>query len=181
MQQSREDLLQVMYEEYQGPLRRVARKAGVPCDDVEDVIQETFISYFRHYALTWSAAHKKAMLMKILKNKCADYFRKARRHDFISMDTEEFDETEILSEFVMKDSLQYVVRDETCKEVCGDIETMKPVWKDIAILGLVEERSIPEICEILELESSVCRMRLSRIRKYLRSCFHQRDSNYPPE
>lgn len=168
MQRNKDELLRAMYEEYQGVLRRVARKAGVPSNDVEDVLQETFLAYYHHYSLTWKPSRKKAMLMKILKNKCADHFRRSKRQECVSIDAEDFDESEILTEYVMKDSLEYVVLDEINKAIREDIFSMKKEWKDIAVMGLVEERPLTEICEILELEYSVCKMRLSRIRKYLR-------------
>lgn len=69
MQQDEDMLLQSIYEEYQGTLRRIARALNVPNMELEDVVQETFIAYFRKYSLTWSPTRKKAMLVKILKGK----------------------------------------------------------------------------------------------------------------
>lgn len=168
MQQRNDELLRAMYEEYQAVLRRVARKSGIPDCDVDDMIQETFLAYFRSYPLDWTPRQKKAMVMRILKNKCADYFRRNKNIECVSMDAEEFDEMEILSEYTMRDVLERLLAEETYEEVQNDIKAMKRQWRDVAILGLVEERSTAEICAILEIESTVCRMRLSRIRKYLR-------------
>lgn len=168
MQQKEDDLLRAMYEEYSGVLWKVARKCRIPYDYTEDVLQETFIAYFRNYPLDWPPSQKKSMLMRILKNKCADYFRRTRGFDSVSMDSEEFDELDILNEYVMKDSLEYLLADESCQELQSEIQMMKTEWRDIAVLGLIEGRPIPEICEILELEYDVCKMRLFRIRKHLR-------------
>lgn len=168
MQQRDDELLRDMYEEYQAVLRRVARKSGIPDGDVDDMIQETFLAYFRSYPLDWTPYQKKAMVMKILKNKCADYFRRNKNLECVSLDADEFDEMEILSEHTMKDVLESLLVEEAYEEVQNDIKAMKRQWRDVAILSLVEERTNAEICEILEIESTVCRMRLSRIRKYLR-------------
>ena len=43
MQQDEDMLLQSIYEEYQGTLRRIARALNVPNMELEDVVQETFI------------------------------------------------------------------------------------------------------------------------------------------
>lgn len=168
MQQNEDDLLRAMYEEYQDVLWRVARRCQVPYDDIEDVLQETFVAYFRNYPLDWRPSQKKAMLMRILKNKCADYFRRNRNYDNVSIDSEEFDELEILSDHIVRNSLDYILVDETCRELRDEIYSMKKDWRDVAVLGLIEGRPIPEICEILELNYDVCKMRLFRIRKYLR-------------
>ena len=50
MQQDEDMLLQSIYEEYQGTLRRIARALNVPNMELEDVVQETFIAYFRKYS-----------------------------------------------------------------------------------------------------------------------------------
>lgn len=177
MQQDKEALLRAIYEEYQGPLKRVARKSGIPDGYVEDIIQETFVAYFTHYPLDWTDAQKKAMLMKILKNKCADYFRRNSHYDCISMDTEVFDEASALTDSLMRDTLDRILINETLREIHETILGMKKEWRDIAILHLIEQRSLPEVCQILELESSVCRMRLSRIRKYLREYFNRKEES----
>ena len=53
MQQDEDMLLHSIYEEYQGTLSRIARALNVPNMELEDVVQETFIAYFRKYSLTW--------------------------------------------------------------------------------------------------------------------------------
>lgn len=169
MQQNNEELQRAMYEEYQGTLRRAASKCGIPADYVDDIVQETYVAYFTHYSINWTDTQKKSMLMKILRNKAADYFRKAKNHEYLSMDADEFDEAAILKEYFMKDTLDFMVADERLREVRETILNMKKEWLDIAVLHIIEQRSIAEVCQILELESSVCRMRLSRIRKYLRA------------
>lgn len=176
MHQDKDELRRAMYQEYQGTLRRIARKGGIPIDYVDDIVQETFVAYFNHYPTDWTDAQKKAMLMKILKNKSADYFRKYKRYNFVSIDAEEFDEAAVLTEHVMKDALDSVLTDEIFREVRETILNLKKEWRDIAVLHLIEQRSISEVCQILELEPSVCRMRLSRIRKYLRELYRQKES-----
>lgn len=116
MQQDRDELLRAMYEEYQGTLRRATKNYGVPDGYVDDIVQETFVAYFSHYSLEWTDAQKKAMLMTILKNKCTDYFRRNKHYDCVSMDTEVFDETDVLSQYVTSDTLEKILVDETLRD-----------------------------------------------------------------
>lgn len=176
MQQNQEDLLQAMYEEYQGTLRKVIKNSGVPCDYIDDVLQETFYSYYSHYSLEWDTNRKRAMLLRIAKNKSADYFRKNKRHNNISIETGNFgDELEILSNYVMKDTLESILDDEACGELHDFIKGLKVEWRDIALLRFVEGRTVVEVCEITGITGTVCRMRLSRIRKYMKAWLEQHD------
>ena len=54
MQQKINELLLSMYEEYQATLRVLAKSYGIPDKDIDDIVQETFISYFGHYSLEWT-------------------------------------------------------------------------------------------------------------------------------
>lgn len=168
MQQDDNGMLQAMYEEYQNILRTVARKSGVPYDDVDDIVQDTFFAYFTNYPLNWSPNQKKAMLMRILKNNCVDYFRKNSHYINISLDAQEgFDEAGILNNYVMRDALSYILEDEAKKELHQLVMNMKKDWRDVAILHFIEGRSIKEVSAILEIKEPACRMRISRIRRYL--------------
>lgn len=170
MQHDENMLLQSMYEEYQGVLSLVAKNSGMPYDEIEDVIQETFISYYQNYPLEWPVKQKKAMLIKIVKHKCIDYYRRNSHFEQVSVvDSANFDETELITRYMMGDSLDAIVRDEIYQEVRGYIEDMKKDWRDVAMLYFVEEREIKEICSVLKISGTVCRSRISRARKYLKT------------
>lgn len=169
MQQDNNELLRAMYEEYHEKLRAVALRSNIPYDDVDDVIQEAFLAYFKNYSLEWSSFQKKAMIMRILKNKCVDYFRKKNRDDKLCQEVALLSiEANILTQTVMKTTLDHLVDNEMCKEVRKYILEMKKDWQDVAILHLVEGRSIKEVSQILKIHPTVCRTRIYRIRKYLR-------------
>lgn len=170
MQQDENMLLRSMYERYQAVLRTVARNNGIPYDDISDVVQETYISYYEHYPLDWPQERQKSMLVKILRHKCADYYRKnSHFSSSISVDDQDaFDETEILMKHLMQDSLECIVGDESYMEIRKCISEMKRDWRDVATLRFVEERSIEEICDVLGITGTVCRSRISRARKHLK-------------
>ena len=90
MKQQNVELLQTLYEEYQGALRYTATRIGVNSDDVDDVIQDSFCAFIKAYGDTidqWEIARQKGAIMRILKNRCVDYFRiKSRRGVSISLD-----------------------------------------------------------------------------------------------
>lgn len=170
MQQDQDMQLQSMYDAYQAVLRTIARKRGIPVDDIEDLLQETYISYYRKYPLTWNESQKKAMLVKILKRKCIDFYRRNSHYIKVSMDDDEsFDETELFARRLVNDSLDSVIKNETYREVRDCILNMKKDWRDVSFLYFVEGYTTKEICDALNISGTVCRSRISRARKHLRT------------
>lgn len=169
IRQDENALLQAIYEEYQSPLRRLARSLNVPDMELEDVVQETFISYFEKYSLTWSPTQKKAMLVKILKRKAIDCLRKRSRYERISLDEETTtDKIALLSAYMVTDPLDIIVEGEIIKRIVGEIYDMRQEWKEIAILYFLEQRTIAEICQLLGIPGTVCRSRIYRTRMCLK-------------
>ena len=170
MQQNIDELLQSLYDVYQEPLRILARSYGIPDKDVDDIVQETFISYFEHYSLAWTPIRKKAMLVRILKNRSTDYHRKKQNQDMISMSSEEFIEDSSLSaKYGKEDYLEKIFEDEVYEAIRNAISKMSKDLQDAAILHLIEGRPQKEVAEILGISIEACRTRISRARKFLRN------------
>lgn len=169
MQQKINELLLSMYEEHQASLRVLAKSYGVPDKDVDDVVQETFIAYFGPYSLEWTPGRKKAMLVRILKNRCVDYHRKSRNMDTISINSEEFiEDCKVASRYRVETSFDRIYENETLEEIYRVIEGLSKDLQEAAILHLIEGRPQKEVCEILGISSDACRARISRARKVLR-------------
>lgn len=158
-------LLQSIYSEYQGLLRRIANTLNVPDLELDDVVQETFISYFENYSLSWTATKKKAMLIKILKRKSIDCLRKNGHYEKVNLNDEDaVNEVAMLTKYVVTDPLDVVLGDEMLLEITREIYSMRQEWKEMAVLYFLEQKTIPEICEILKIPGTVCRSRIYRTR-----------------
>ena len=172
MQQEQKDLLQALYEDYRDSLRLAVLSRGVPECEVDDIIQDTFCAFMRAYkedALVWNIAQRKGVLMKILINRCADYFRDLKRRRTISMDSKDSDiEYEILRYHVRRDICDILIVNEEIRQIHEEIMKMKPALREVALLHMVEGRPVKEVCEILSISNPACRMRIMRIRKYLK-------------
>lgn len=168
MLQSKEDLLQELIEKYAKLYMKMAYSKGVPYADVEDVVMEAFWSFYRsrHFGKL-SEIETKAMLARIVENKCIDLFRKRKRAK--TMESEESaDEMELLMDSPEHDPLHQMVTDENYRDIIRCMEGMKKDWRDVAVMFFIEELSVSEICERLEITGDVCRSRISRARKYLK-------------
>ncbi|WP_367566348.1 RNA polymerase sigma factor [Lacrimispora sp.] len=159
-------LLMSIYGKYQGLLRRIAKALNVPDIELDDVVQETFISYFQNYSLTWTDARKKSMLIKILKSKAIDCLRRNGHYEKVSLDEE--DAVSEMPGFVVTDPLDVILGEEALLRIASGIFSMREEWRELAILYFLEQRTIPEICEKLKIPGTVCRSRIYRTRVCLK-------------
>lgn len=166
MQQDAGDLLQKIYYMYQVPLKLIARKLNVPEKDVDDLVQDTFLSYYTHYPLDLTEAHIKSILVSTIHNKCVDYHRKRRREDLI-YDTEEF-------AVVREEKLQYscdFLQSAICEEIYCEVEALiKDMKTETANMVSMFINEVPDrvIAEQLDIPLLACRARISRARKKLK-------------
>ena len=69
-----------MYLTYQDTLRRLAYAYDIPVDDIDDIIQDTFVSYARYdYSLKQPEEGKKILLGRILRSRCMDFHRQKKK------------------------------------------------------------------------------------------------------
>lgn len=74
-----------MYLTYQDTLRRLAYAYDIPVDDIDDIIQDTFVSYARYdYSLKQPEEGKKILLGRILRSRCMDFHRQ-KRNDIVKI------------------------------------------------------------------------------------------------
>ncbi len=162
-------LLQSIYGEYQGLLRRIAKTLNVPDMELDDVVQETFIAYFENYSLSWTETRKKGMLIKILKRKSIDCLRKNGHYEKVSLDEgDAANEVAMLTRYVVTDPLDVILGEEALLRITREISNMREEWKEMAVLYFLEQLTIPEICEILKIPGTVCRSRIYRTRVCLK-------------
>ena len=73
--------------EYEVYLRRIAYVNDIPVDYIEDVVQDTFVSYARYkYSLDMSEESKRALLIRILKSRCMDFHRRMKYRSYGELD-----------------------------------------------------------------------------------------------
>lgn len=86
-----------MYNQYQTPLRKLAYRYNVPVDDIEDMVHDTFLSYARSdYSLELPPDEMRKLLSRILKNRCIDFHRSAKRRNCYSIDVTDTTEKKYL-------------------------------------------------------------------------------------
>ncbi|MCD8084065.1 MAG: sigma-70 family RNA polymerase sigma factor [Clostridiales bacterium] len=164
---SDEDRFPSIYERYMPLLRTIAGSRGIPYDEIDDIVQEAFVSYYRHYPLTWEDSRIQGYLSRIVRNLCTDYQRRNRpgRSGRAAL-------SELAGQWAevsrRKDPLAILLERQEYQAVAGALASMKKDWAAVMFLYVVEERPISEVSEILGISEAACRMRLCRGRRYLR-------------
>ncbi|MFQ8840305.1 MAG: sigma-70 family RNA polymerase sigma factor [Clostridium fessum] len=71
-------LFEALYREYLVPLKKYAYRIGVGYDDIEDMVHEAFIEYYKRYSLDLDHKVKLVLLIRILRSKWIDNRRQMR-------------------------------------------------------------------------------------------------------
>lgn len=166
-----------IYMNYMPLMRVIARRRGIPYDEIDDIVQETFAAFFSHYAEkldNMTDTDVKRTLCVIIRNRSIDYLRRKATHpmeyfDPVSVQGQRFGTNE-------EGVLYTLMKDQTYQDVMDAIRNMKRDWSEVFILLALEERPIAEVSERLGISQAACRTRLSRARKYLR----EELKNYQP-
>ena len=175
MLQEKDELLQALITEYAQMYMKLAVSIGVPYDDVEDIVMEAFWSFYRADYIGKLENEKaiKAMLARIVENKCIDYFRREKRSIKPNED-EDVSELEYIVDFSGRNPLQSVISRESCGQIVEALDGLRKSWKDVTVMYFIQGFTTEEICERLEITNDMCRSRISRARKYLRENLQSR-------
>ena len=157
-----------MYNQYQTPLRKLAYRYNVPVDDIEDMVHDTFLSYARSdYSLELPPDEMRKLLSRILKNRCIDFHRSAKRRNCYSIDDDGYYREEIFVNEKEEPLIDGIISKEKCRALMNELENLPMNWREVAKLKLIEGRPTDEVCRLLNISEKACYSRVSRIRKYL--------------
>ena len=157
-----------MYREYEGTIRGLACGYHIPSNYIDDIVQDTFVSYAQYdYSLEQPEIGKRILLGRILKSRCMDYYRRLGNKNCEDVDNDNF----IMEDFRIQNRKQsipdYVASKERCIAILDAIESMPDNWKKVANLKLIQGRPTEEVCQILNISEKACYSRVSRIRKHM--------------
>lgn len=168
---SKEDQFRVVYTAHVSLMRFIAKNKGIPTDEIEDLVQETFTAYYSHYPVDWPECKVKATLMKIMKNRCVDYYRSQGSHPVTYYDPTLIQDASLINERKFgRDSLSILLEQQEYEAVMEALKSMRKEWLVVFVLHVIEGRPMTEVSEILGIRADTCRARLARGRKHLRKC-----------
>ena len=130
--------------------------------DAEDVVQDTFLAYYRCDKTFSSSEHQKAWLITVTVNRCKNRLGFLRRHPPVNWDD-------------LRDVL--AAPDDTTASAEHDILDALlrlPVkYRIVMTLHYVEEYKVREVAEILGVKESTVKMRLQKGRQLLKNLYRK--------
>lgn len=147
-------------------------------DDALDICQEVCTAFYAQYRFedpeTMTETRAKALLMGIILNKIADYYKNRTNSPmFCLLDNCE----EALDTLQTKnDSVErIVIRRQILREIQEDLQKDGEPWKNPLILHAIVGFSYDEISQMLDVPPQVLRTRVCRYRKELREKYRDYD------
>lgn len=139
-------LFEALYREYLVPLKKYAYRIGVGYDDIEDMVHEAFIEYYKRYSLDLDHKVKLVLLIRILRSKWIDNRRQMRRREMLHL--EDPDAEEEIMNLLLEGEIgiqlldQEVIDRDIYWNVWKIVKSMKKDWRDVLIGGLDGGRSL---------------------------------------
>ncbi len=127
----------------------------------EDLVQETFISFFKASHQFRKTASYKTYLYSILVNHVRMYYRKKRGIYFEVFDQQHYGEVIFEDRIILAMDMQHC------------LSQLKPKYREIIVLRYFNEMKIDEISAISNLTKSAVKMRLKRGREKLLSILEE--------
>jgi RNA polymerase sigma-70 factor (ECF subfamily) len=145
------------------PLRRyIRRRTNASGEDVDDIIQESFIKVYKNLYDFDSGLSLSSWVYRIAHNTTIDWYRKNKRHMHVSIDDENVEP--LLRDLTGANQYNHYL-DRNMIQVAL-VELPEPA-RTIIILRYFEEKSYQEISDILRIPVNAVGIKISRAKKLL--------------
>lgn len=141
------------YDNYGEMLYRIAFVYLANQDDVEDVLQDVFISFLTNLSKFRSEEHKKAWLIRTTQNKSINLLKASSRKN-INIEDIQLQGSEAVDDLHI--------------DILKQIISLDEKYKSVVILYYYNDYSVSEIAQILKISKSAVKMRLKRSRELLK-------------
>jgi RNA polymerase sigma-70 factor (ECF subfamily) len=156
---------------YERRVFRMAKQITQNDEDAEDVLQETFLKAYSHLEDFQGNSKFYTWLVRIAVNEALMKLRKRRSDKTVPLDDPiETGEDTVAREIAVweDDPEQLYSRDELSDILSEAVQSLKPAYRTVFILRDIEELSIEETAQALDLSISAVKSRLLRARLQLR-------------
>ncbi len=161
------DLYELLVRRYNGYLYKIAKSYGYEHDDVEDLMQETYIRAYSHLAEYEHRAPFKSWLAHILLHLC--YHNKHKLSATNELPSSEEIENESDSSFKkgVYDGNRVVQNTELKEVIETAIKSLPEDYRIVFMLRELSDHSTSEVADILNISEDNVKTRLKRARKML--------------
>ncbi|MDK2951312.1 MAG: hypothetical protein PWQ77_977 [Kosmotogales bacterium] len=158
---------EVLYDDYAPKLGSLV-KSYLGTDDVEDVLQETFIKVFKNIKKFRGEAKLSTWLYRITINVCNDLISKRKKRNYFLVDFQEDEEKPSLDPPAPNDVFREVMDDLSFEELTGLMEKLSSEDKLLINLRDIENFSYDEIAKMMDKPVGTIKSKLHYARKRLK-------------
>ncbi len=156
-----------LYQSYAPALFAYLRRHTPTPGDAEDILTEVFIGALRHDLTEMSADEQRAWLWRVARNKVADTYRQAHRHQDVSLDALE----ETLAGGTTPEQL--TLQQEEAAYLRGYLQRLPAAQQEVLQLRFIGGLRCTEIAALLNKREGTIRSVLSRALNGLRKYYEQ--------
>ncbi len=160
------DAFSGIVERYWERLFRYVRRISFSSDeDIEDILQETFIKVYKNLNAFDGDLTFSTWIYHICRNTVIDSIRKkSSRPKTIGLDTEDF--AHLFQDPI--NIIRTIDAQEQLKKISAIIESLPLIYREVLILKFLEEKSYEEIMDIVEKPKGTVASLINRGRKLLK-------------
>ncbi len=164
----------ILVDRYQEKLLRYGRKFLSAREDIEDIVQDVFISAYQNIQSFDVSQRFSPWIYRIAHNAFIDTLKKNTRSPFVFMD---FDT--LISHSVADGSVE---RERDRKEMKAMIDRgldrLSPKYREVLIFYYLEDLSYKEIADILRVPMGTVSVRVKRAKEELQSVFKEMNMSH---
>jgi RNA polymerase sigma-70 factor (ECF subfamily) len=147
-----------LFKKYFGYSKSICQRYTSCLQDAEEVLNEGFLKVFRNLDKYDRSQPFRAWLRKILINTAISHYRKNRKYLDHQAGYDDF------LEYGVDDNL---FSDFAVDEIMEVIAQLKPIYKTVFLLNVVDGYSLKEIADLLQINAATVRSHFSRARLQL--------------
>jgi RNA polymerase sigma-70 factor (ECF subfamily) len=164
----------VLVERYQARLLRYGRKFLATQEDIEDIVQDVFVSAYKNIRSFDTTQRFSPWIYRIAHNAFVNRLKKNHRSPFVL-----FDFDTLLSHPVYDDSAEKEREQKEMRAMIDKgLEVISPTHREVLILYYLEELKYNEIADVLQIPIGTASARLARAKKALRDAYAKLNLHY---
>jgi RNA polymerase sigma factor (sigma-70 family) len=152
---SRDEMVKYVFDHFGEEIKRLIFTYVKNFSQTDDVFQEFLITVYQKFDSFKGESQLKTWLYRIAINKCKDYLRSP-------IHRLQFATNKIMDATYNKSPEQHVVLEESEKEIIEAVLSLPIKYREIFILRFYKSLSIKEISELIGVNESTVKTRLSR-------------------
>ena len=140
------------YREYHRGLRNLASFYCIPTDEIDDLIQDTFVLYARYCDSQKQAeSGGRALLNRILISRCMDFYRNKEKRSRYRINEENLTENEDKIRSGQAEPPDIMISRERYMALLDEIGNMPLSWREVINLKIINGLSTDEVSRVLNI------------------------------